>query len=148
MASKGVNRVIILGNLGQDPEIRRTQSGDPIATLNIATSETWRDKATGEEKSKTEWHRVVIFGKLAEIAEQYLKKGAQVYVEGQLQTRKWQDQQGIERYTTEVIVQGFNGTLQMVGGRQEQTQTQYSGASPNNAPSAVPPGGVDDSIPF
>ncbi|SET60021.1 single-stranded DNA-binding protein [Thorsellia anophelis] len=139
MASKGVNKCIILGNLGQDPEIRRTQSGDPIATLNLATSETWRDKQTGEEKSKTEWHRVVIFGKLAEIAEKYLKKGSQVYVEGQLQTRKWQDQQGVERYTTEIIVQGFNGTLQMVGGRSEQGQqssqgndnyTDYSGDIP------------------
>ena len=127
MASKGVNKCIILGNLGQDPEIRRTQSGDPIATLNIATSETWRDKQTGEEKSKTEWHRVIIFGKLAEIAEQYLKKGAQVYVEGQLQTRKWQDQQGVDRYTTEIIVQGFNGTLQMIGGRQEQGQQSNQG---------------------
>lgn len=134
MASKGMNKVIILGNLGQDPEIRRTQSNDPIATLNVATSETWRDKQTGEEKSKTEWHRVVLFDKLAEVAEKYLKKGAQVYVEGQLQTRKWQDQQGVERYTTEVIVQGFNGTLQMIAGRSEQgRQAQYSGASKNNA---------------
>src|SRR6201984_1733016 len=110
-----VNKVILIGNLGADPEIRRTQDGRPIANLRIATSETWRDKATGERKEKTEWHRVVIFNEgLSKIAEQYLKKGAKVYLEGALQTRKWQDQSGQERYTTEVVLQGFNSALTML----------------------------------
>ncbi|MFC0179673.1 single-stranded DNA-binding protein [Thorsellia kenyensis] len=117
MASRGVNKVILLGNLGADPEVRFMANNDPVATLSLATSETWRDKNTGENREKTEWHRVVVFGKLAEIAQQYLKKGSQVYVEGQLQTRKWQDQQGVERYTTEIVISGYNGTMQMVGGR-------------------------------
>src|SRR5205085_453156 len=103
-----VNKVILVGNLGADPEIRRTQDGRPIANLRVATSENWRDKASGERRERTEWHRVVIFSEgLAKIAEQYLKKGAKVYLEGQLQTRKWTDQQGIERYSTEVVLQGF-----------------------------------------
>lgn len=110
-----VNKVILVGNLGADPEVRRTQDGRPIANLRIATSETWRDKATGERKERTEWHRVVIFSEgLAKIAEQYLKKGAKVYIEGQLQTRKWTDQQGIEKYSTEVVLQGFNAVLTML----------------------------------
>ena len=113
-----VNKVILVGNLGKDPEIRRTQDGRPIANLSVATSETWRDRATGERKEKTEWHRVVIFNEgLAKVAEQYLKKGAKVYVEGQLQTRKWTDQSGAEKYTTEVVLQGFNSTLTMLDGR-------------------------------
>ena len=103
-----VNKVILIGNLGKDPEIRRTQDGRPIANLRIATSESWRDKATGERKEKTEWHRVVIFNEdLCKIAEQYLKKGSKVYIEGALQTRKWQDQSGQDRYSTEVVLQGF-----------------------------------------
>src|SRR3979490_2610039 len=110
-----VNKVILVGNLGKDPEIRRTQDGRPIANLSVATSESWRDKATGERKEKTEWHRVVIFSEgLAKVAEQYLKKGAKVYLEGQLQTRKWQDQQGQDRYSTEVVLQGFNSALTML----------------------------------
>src|SRR5215468_1030494 len=110
-----VNKVILVGNLGKDPEIRRTQDGRPTANLSVATSETWRDRATGERKEKTEWHRVVIFNEgLAKVAEQYLKKGAKVYVEGQLQTRKWQDQQGQDRYSTEVVLQGFNSALTML----------------------------------
>src|SRR6266576_1764571 len=110
-----VNKVILIGNLGKDPEIRRTQDGRPIANLSIATSETWRDKTTGERKEKTEWHRVVIFNEgLCKIAEQYLKKGAKVYLEGSLQTRKWQDQSGQERYSTEVVLQGFNSQLTML----------------------------------
>jgi single-strand DNA-binding protein len=110
-----VNKVILIGNLGADPEIRRTQDGRPIAHLRLATTDTWRDKTTGERRERTEWHRVVIFNEnLAKIAEQYLKKGARVYVEGQLQTRKWQDQQGQERYTTEVVLQGFSCQLTML----------------------------------
>ena len=113
-----VNKVILVGNLGKDPEIRRTQDGRPIANLSIATSETWRDKATGERKEKTEWHRVVIFNEgLCKVAEQYLKKGAKVYIEGALQTRKWTDQSGVEKYSTEVVLQGFNSTLTMLESR-------------------------------
>ena len=113
-----VNKVILVGNLGKDPEIRRTQDGRPIANLSIATSETWRDKGTGERKEKTEWHRVVIFNEgLCKVAEQYLKKGAKVYIEGALQTRKWTDQSGVEKYSTEVVLQGFNSTLTMLDGR-------------------------------
>ena len=113
-----VNKVILVGNLGKDPEIRRTQDGRPIANLSIATSESWRDKNTGERKEKTEWHRVVIFSEgLAKIAEQYLKKGSKVYVEGQLQTRKYTDKDGNEKYSTEVVLQGFNSALTMLDGR-------------------------------
>jgi single-strand DNA-binding protein len=110
-----VNKVILIGNLGADPEIRRTQDGRPVANLRIATSESWRDKATGERREKTEWHRVVIFNEnLCRIAEQYLKKGAKVYIEGALQTRKWQDQSGQDRYSTEVVLQGFRGELTLL----------------------------------
>jgi single-strand DNA-binding protein len=110
-----VNKVILVGNLGADPEIRRTQDGRPVANLRVATSDSWRDKATGERRERTEWHRVVIFNEgLCRIAEQYLKKGAKVYLEGQLQTRKWQDQQGQDRYSTEVVLQGFNSQLTML----------------------------------
>ncbi len=110
-----VNKVILIGNLGRDPEIRRTQDGRPIANLSVATSETWRDKATGERKEKTEWHRVVIFSEgLCRVAEQYLKKGMKVYLEGQLQTRKYTDKDGVEKYSTEVVLQGFNSTLTML----------------------------------
>ncbi|WP_210449644.1 single-stranded DNA-binding protein [Vibrio crassostreae] len=117
MASRGVNKVILVGNLGNDPEIRYMPNGGAVANITIATSESWRDKATGEQREKTEWHRVALFGKLAEVAGEYLRKGSQVYIEGQLQTRKWQDQSGQDRYTTEVVVQGFNGVMQMLGGR-------------------------------
>ncbi|MGL6258552.1 single-stranded DNA-binding protein [Vibrio sp. WXL103] len=120
MASRGVNKVILVGNLGNDPEIRYMPSGGAVANITIATSESWRDKATGEQREKTEWHRVALFGKLAEVAGEYLRKGSQVYIEGQLQTRKWQDQSGQDRYTTEVVVQGFNGVMQMLGGRAQQ----------------------------
>lgn len=113
-----VNKVILVGNLGADPEIRKTQDGRPIANLRIATSETWRDKNSGERKERTEWHRVVIFNEgLCRVCEQYLKKGAKVYIEGQLQTRKWQDQSGQDRYSTEIVLQGFNSTLTMLDGR-------------------------------
>ena len=113
-----VNKVILVGNLGADPEIRRLNSGDPVVNLRIATSESWRDKMSGERKEKTEWHSVVIFNdNLAKVAEQYLKKGMKVYIEGQLQTRKWQDQNGQERYTTEIVLQKFRGELQMLDAR-------------------------------
>lgn len=124
MASRGVNKVIILGNLGNDPEMRSFPSGGAVANLTIATSESWRDKQTGEQREKVEWHRVAIFGKLAEIAGQYLKKGSQVYIEGALQTRKWQDQNGQDRYTTEVVVQGFNGVMQMLDKKPQENWGQ------------------------
>ncbi|RJL47846.1 single-stranded DNA-binding protein SSB1 [Pectobacterium carotovorum] len=117
MASRGVNKVILVGNLGQDPEVRYMPNGGAVANITLATSESWRDKQTGEQKEKTEWHRVVLFGKLAEVAGEYLRKGSQVYIEGALQTRKWADQSGVERYTTEVVV-NVGGTMQMLGGRQ------------------------------
>ena len=129
-----VNKVILIGNLGRDPEIRRTQDGRPIANLNVATTESWRDKATGERKDKTEWHRVVIFSEgLCKVAEQYLKKGAKVYIEGQLQTRKWTDQSGVEKYSTEVVLQGLNSTLTMLDGRPGAGGMQESGAPDYNA---------------
>lgn len=117
MASRGVNKVILVGNLGQDPEVRYLPNGGAVTNITLATSESWRDKQTGENKEVTEWHRVVLFGKLAEVAGEYLRKGSQVYIEGQLQTRKWQDQSGQDRYTTEVVV-NVGGTMQMLGGRQ------------------------------
>ncbi|WP_343188185.1 single-stranded DNA-binding protein [Buchnera aphidicola (Ceratoglyphina bambusae)] len=116
MASKGVNKVILIGNLGQDPEVRYMTNGIAVANMNIATSETWKDKNTGEIREKTEWHKIVLFNKLAEIAREYLRKGSQVYIEGSLQTRKWQDQNNIDRYTTEVVV-NIGGTMQMLGNR-------------------------------
>ena len=113
-----VNKVILVGNLGADPEIRRTQDGRPIANLRIATSESWRDRNSGERRERTEWHRVVIFNEgLCKVAENYLRKGSKVYIEGQLQTRKWQDQSGQDRYSTEVVLQGFGSTLTMLDGR-------------------------------
>jgi single-strand DNA-binding protein len=113
--SGSVNKVILVGNLGADPEIRRTQDGRPIVNLRIATSETWRDRNSGERRERTEWHRVVVFSEgLAKVCEQYLKKGMKVYLEGQLQTREWEDQQGQKRYTTEIVLQGFNSTLTML----------------------------------
>lgn len=135
MAQIGINKCIILGRLGQDPEVKYLPSGGAVANITIATSESWKDKNTNEQREKTEWHRVVIFGKLAEIAGEYLRKGSQVYIEGQLQTRKWQDQNGQDRYSTEVVVQGFNGVMQMLGsaiggnktqqGAPQQQQQQY-----------------------
>ncbi len=165
-----VNKVILIGNLGADPEIRRTQDGRPIANLRIATSESWRDRNTGERKEKTEWHTVVIFNEgLCKVAEQYLKKGSTVYIEGQLQTRKWQDQSGQDRYSTEVVLQGFNSNLTMLGGRGEgggasrggsdfggddygAPAPQRGGAQQRGGTSAPPSGGfsrdLDDDIPF
>jgi len=161
-----VNKVILIGNLGADPEIRRTQDGRPIANLRIATSESWRDKATGERKEKTEWHRVVIFNEgLCKIAEQYLKKGAKVYLEGALQTRKWQDQSGQDRYSTEVVLQGFNSQLTMLdraggggggefGGEDSGGDFGASGPSAPRKPAMAGAGAggrsgdLDDEIPF
>jgi single-strand DNA-binding protein len=162
-----VNKVILVGNLGKDPEIRRTQDGRPIANLSIATSETWRDKGTGERKEKTEWHRVVIFSEpLCKVVEQYLKKGAKVYIEGALQTRKWTDQSGVEKYSTEVVLQGFNSTLTMLDGRSGGGGGSYgpddsadsfgSGAPVSSAPRRAVAAGagarsnsdMDDDIPF
>ena len=164
-----VNKVILIGNLGKDPEIRRTQDGRPIANLRIATSESWRDKTTGEKREKTEWHSVVIFNEnLCKIAEQYLKKGSKVFIEGAMQTRKWQGQDGQDRYTTEVVLQGFNGNLTMLDGRsagagagagmQENGQSDYGGAeagyadAPRGGGKAAAKGSfdkqLDDEIPF
>ncbi len=165
-----VNKVILVGNLGRDPEVRRSQSGDPIVNLNIATSETWRDRQSGERKERTEWHRVVIFNEnLAKIAEQYLKKGSKVYIEGQLQTRKWQDQSGQEKYTTEVVLQRFRGELTLLDGRSGPSEGggdyDSGGASDfgRSSPLEAPRGGggarqpaasssyaadLDDDIPF
>lgn len=132
MASSGINKVILVGHLGADPEVKMMSSGNSVANLSIATSDSWRDRTTGEMREKTEWHRVAIFGKLAEIAGQYLSKGSQVYIEGQLQTRKWQDQNGQDRYTTEIVVQGYNGVMQMLGGRGQNSGAQQGGYANNN----------------
>ena len=153
MASKGVNKVILIGHLGQDPEIRYMPAGGAVANLTLATSESWRDKQSGEMREKTEWHRVCIFGKLAEVAGEYLKKGSQVYIEGSLQTRKWQDQSGQDRYTTEVVV-NVGGSMQMLGGNGgNQAGSQQPARQPQpprqQAPQNEPP--MDwgsDPIPF
>lgn len=173
MASRGVSKVILIGHLGNDPEIRYMPNGGAVANLTLATSESWRDKQSGEMREKTEWHRVCIFGKLAEVAGEYLKKGSQVYIEGSLQTRKWQDQSGQDRYTTEVVV-NIGGSMQMLGGRggdassqgqgsqggwgqpqQPQAAQQFSGSGAAPARSQVPapqnnepPMDFDDDIPF
>ena len=126
MASRGINKVIIIGRLGQDPEVRYAPSGQAFANLSVATSETWKDKQTGQQKELTEWHRVVISGKLAEIAGEYLRKGSEVYLEGKLRTRKWTDQTGQDKYTTEIQV-GINGTMQMLGGKQDTGQQRQNG---------------------
>ncbi|HEY2531035.1 MAG TPA: single-stranded DNA-binding protein [Xanthobacteraceae bacterium] len=159
-----VNKVILIGNLGADPEIRRTQDGRPIANLRIATSDSWRDKTTGERREKTEWHRVVIFNEnLCRIAEQYLKKGSKVYIEGALQTRKWQDQSGQDRYSTEVVLQGFRGELALLDraggtggsgsdlGMDEGGEFGSSGPTRNVAAgvgASAARGDMDDEIPF
>lgn len=122
-----VNKVILVGNLGQDPEVRTLPSGNKVVNLSLATSETWRDKNTHERKEKTEWHRVVIFSEgLAKVAEQYLHKGSKVYLEGSLQTRKWQDQSGADKYSTEVVLQGFNSNLTMLDGRDDSAPAKHS----------------------
>ncbi len=154
-----VNKVILVGNLGRDPEVRSTQDGSPIVQLSIATSDTWKDRATGERRERTEWHRVVIFNEhLCRVAENYLKKGSKVYVEGSLQTRKWTDNQGIEKYTTEVVLQRFNGELTMLDGRGDNDGGGFGGGNGggfNDGPGSggggsAPAGGsdFDDEIPF
>jgi len=139
-----VNKVILIGNLGRDPEVRTFQSGNKVCNLRIATSETWKDRDTGERKERTEWHQVSIFNDgLVRVAEQFLRKGSKVYIEGQLQTRKWQDQQGQDRYSTEVVLQGFGSTLTMLdgqGGGQSSNDQQGGGGRPGN--------GFDDEVPF
>ncbi|MGJ3353480.1 single-stranded DNA-binding protein [Providencia sp. Je.9.19] len=149
MASRGVCKVILIGHLGQDPEIRYMPNGGAVANLTLATSESWRDKQSGEMREKTEWHRVVIFGKLAEIAGEYLKKGSQVYIEGSLQTRKWQDQSGQDRYTTEVVV-NIGGTMQMLGGNGgNQAGSQQPARQPQQPPQQnFEPTQDFDEIPF
>ena len=122
----GINKVILVGNLGAKPEVKYASNGNAISNLSVATSESWTDKSTGQKQERTEWHRVSLFGKLAEIAGQYLDKGSKVYVEGKLQTRKWQDQNGQDRYTTEVVVSGFNGTLQMLDRRDDSSSSAPS----------------------
>ena len=173
--ARGVNKVILIGNLGDNPDVRFTPNGNAVANLSLATSESWKDRNTGEQKERTEWHRVVLFGKVAEIAGQYLHKGAKVYIEGKLQTRKWQDQQGQDRYTTEVVVD-INGQMQMLSGRNDDTSQaradqqasayqpqaarsdsakqyqQASGSSQKQQPASSSSGNFDDSfdddIPF
>lgn len=155
-----VNKVILVGNLGRDPEIRRSQDGNKIVNMSVATSETWNDKGSGERKEKTEWHRVVIFDeRLADVAEKYLKKGSKVYVEGQLQTRKWQGNDGVEKYTTEVVLSRFRGTLTMLDGRSGGGGGDDYGPSGGGSSSGGGYGGpssgggrgaddLDDEIPF
>ncbi|HGW4826542.1 TPA: single-stranded DNA-binding protein [Proteus mirabilis] len=163
MAERGVNKAIIVGNLGDDPNVRYSPNGTAFANFSVATSETWKDKNTGEKRERTDWHNIVIQGKLAEVAGQYLKKGSQVYIEGKMRTRKYQGNDGQDKYITEVIV-GMNGTMQMLGGNsgnQEVSQkTQHQGwgqpqqpqapkqASSNQTPQSEPPQDWDDSIPF
>jgi len=141
----GVNKVILLGRLGSDPEVKHTQSGTMIVNMRVATSESWRDKQSGERREKTEWHSVVIYSEnIAKVAQQYLKKGSQVYIEGQIQTRKWQDNGGNDRYTTEVVLKQYGGVLQMLGGKSDgeaKPDEPASSGSMNNEP-------LDDSIPF
>jgi single-strand DNA-binding protein len=155
-----VNKVILVGHLGRDPEVRYTPDGRAICNFTMATTDSWKDKNSGEKREKTEWHRIVVFGKLAEICGEYLAKGRQVYIEGKLQTRKWQGQDGQDRWTTEVVVDGFNGTMQMLGSRegggggqaaggrrpQGNTGGGMSGGGDYNSPPAYPD--ADDDIPF
>ncbi|EFS2650754.1 single-stranded DNA-binding protein [Salmonella enterica] len=167
MASRGLNKVQLIGYLGQDPEVRSLPNGKAVANLSLATSDTWKDKQTGEQKERTEWHRVVLYEKLAEVAGEYLRKGALVYIEGELRTRKWTDQNGQERYTTEVVV-SMQGSMQMLGsrgnggnssgdnGQQQGSQRQpqplagrtYGGTPPQQHPANEPPMEFDDDIPF
>ena len=162
--ARGINKVILVGNLGNDPEVRYTPSGSAVATLSIATTDSWKDKQTGEQRDKTEWHRVVMFNRLGEIAGEYLRKGSQVYIEGRLQTRKWTDQNGQDRYTTEIVA----NDMQMLGGRsgggtasfdqspapqqnnqyQQQAAPQSNAPQQNNPPPAEPMADFDDDIPF
>ena len=152
-----VNKVILVGNLGRDPEARQMQDGNSVVNLSLATSESWRDKNTGERREKTEWHRVVVFNeRLVDVAQKYLRKGSKLYIEGQLQTRKWTDQSGVEKYSTEVVLQRFRGELQMLdragevgGGGENYDQGRPSGGGSVGADGGAPSGGsLDDDIPF
>ncbi|MGP3146806.1 single-stranded DNA-binding protein [Serratia bockelmannii] len=162
MSSRGVNKVTLIGFLGQEPEVRYLPNGTAVTNISLATSESWRDKQSGEEKERTEWHRVVLFGKLAEIAGEYLHKGSQVYIEGQLQTRKWSDNAGVERWTTEIVVKQ-QGTMQMLGssnrtntsaqapGKQQSAAAPVQSGTPQSTPQSMgnePPMDFDDDIPF
>ena len=153
----GINKVILVGNLGAKPEIKYASNGNAISNLSVATSESWTDKSTGQKQERTEWHRVSLFGKVAEIAGQYLDKGSKVYVEGKLQTRKWQDQNGQDRYTTEVVISGYSGTLQMLDRRDDMNsnaasqQAQPQAQNSNQQAPAITPVASDefeDDIPF
>jgi single-strand DNA-binding protein len=153
--SGSLNKVELIGHLGKDPEMRRTNDGRPIANFNVATTESWRDKSSGEKKEKTEWHRVVVFNEgLAKVVEQYLKKGSRVYIEGQLQTRKWTDQSGAEKYSTEIILQNFNGRLIMLSGNGHGEQSDSGAGETSQKPASG--GGserkyardLDDEVPF
>lgn len=167
--ARGVNKVIIVGTLGNDPEVKYSASGSAIANLSVATSDQWKDKQTGEKKEQTEWHRVVIFGKLAEVAGEYLRKGLQVYIEGQLRTRKWTDSNGVDKYTTEIVIPQMGGVMQMLGGKRDDSSQQHprqqSGQQPQGGwgtnqqqqqqqKQQIPQGGneppmdFDDDIPF
>ena len=147
----GINKVILVGNIGAKPEVKYSSNGSAIANLSVATSETWNDKNSGEKQEKTEWHRVSLYGKLAEIAGQYLDKGSKVYVEGKLQTRKWQDQSGQDRYTTEIVVSGYGGTLQMLDRREGMAaggQSAPSNNMSNDTVEVADNSGFEDDIPF
>lgn len=159
--ARGVNKVIIVGTLGNDPEVKYSASGSAIANLSVATSEQWKDKQTGEKKEQTEWHRVVIFGRLAEVAAEYLRKGSQVYIEGQLRTRKWTDSNGVDKYTTEIVIPQIGGVMQMLGGKRDdsgqprqqsgqQSQRQQQQPPKQQSPQGgnEPPMDFDDDIPF
>jgi single-strand DNA-binding protein len=146
-----VNKVILVGNLGRDPEVRHTQDGKPIVNLSVATSENWRDRTSGERRERTEWHRVVIFNeRLGEVAEKYLKKGSKVFLEGQLQTRKWTDSNGMERYTTEIVLGRFRGELTMLDARGAEggAGASIEAAEPAAGPAPAAAGELDDEIPF
>ena len=155
--AQGINKVILIGNVGQDPETRYSQSGFCFTSLSLATSESWKDKNTGQKQERTEWHRVSIQGKLGEIAGEYVKKGSKLYVEGKLQTRKWQDQSGQDRYTTEIVVDSFNGVMQMLDGKrdpaphtpqQQSHQTRPTKVDTPKTPTNLPADGYEDDIPF
>lgn len=141
--SGSINKVILIGNLGQDPEVRTTNNGTKVANLSVATSERWKDKNSGEAKEKTEWHRVVVFGNLAGVLESFARKGSKVYLEGSLQTRKWQDQSGQDKYTTEVVLQGFGGKLVLLDSRKDDSG--WDNPVADSAPATTTP---DDDIPF
>jgi len=146
--AEGVNKVLLIGNLGADPETRYTQSGTPVTNLRVATSESWRDRQTGERQERTEWHRVVIFGKLAEVASEYLRKGSQVFLEGRLQTRKWQDQSGQDRYTTEVVANGMTMLGGGGGGGSAPLENNHGEGAQQPQEAPTPADDFEDDIPF